>query len=538
MSKLPDVFRQGQEQHQWKLVNGEMGLPEQVTCDVAIIGSGAGAGITAELLTKAGLDVVILEEGPLRTSTDFNQKESQAYQDLYQESATRATMDNSMSILQGRCVGGTTVINWTSSFRTPEDTLKFWQDQFGLKDMDKDAMAPWFAGAEKRLNVEPWAAAPNPNNELLRTGATKLGINAKVIPRNVKGCWNTGSCGMGCPTNAKQSMLITTIPTALTNGARLFHQTRAEKLEIKNGEVQGVVCSGIRINGDRVSDKKMRVVAKHYVVSGGAINSPALLKRSDTPDPHGILGTRTFLHPVTFSSGVFSDKVEGWTGAPQTIYSDHYLHTQPVGGPIGFKIEATPMHPGLTSVLLGGVGADLAERFQHYPNTQLLLSLLRDGFHPESVGGTVMLNIDGSPLLNYPITPYLLEGAKRSLLAMAELQFAAGAQKVLPYHAQGRYFSNMAEAKAGIDQFAMEPFKTGLGSAHVMGGCRMGGNETLGVVQPDGVHWQVKNLSVHDGSLFPTSLGANPQLSIYGLTNRLATQLARKLTGKDVSLAA
>jgi choline dehydrogenase-like flavoprotein len=399
-------------------------------------------------------------------------------------------------------------------------------------------MAPWFEGAEKRLNVEPWAAAPNPNNELLRTGASKLGINAKVIPRNVKGCWNTGSCGMGCPTNAKQSMLITTIPTALTNGARLFHQTRAEKLEIKNGEVQGVVCSGIRVNGDRVSDKHMRVVAKHYVVSGGAINSPALLKRSDTPDPHGILGTRTFLHPVTFSSGVFSDKIEGWSGAPQTIYSDHYLHTQPVGGPIGFKIEATPMHPGLTSVLLGGVGADLAERFQHYPNTQLLLSLLRDGFHPESVGGTVMLNVDGSALLNYPITPYLLDGAKRSLLAMAEIQFAAGAQKVLPYHAQGRYFSNMAEAKAAIDQFAMEPFKTGLGSAHVMGGCRMGGSETQGVVQPDGTHWQVKNLSVHDGSLFPTSLGANPQLSIYGLTNRLATQLARKLTGKDVSLAA
>ncbi|TBO34403.1 FAD-binding protein [Aquabacterium lacunae] len=538
MSKLPDVFRQGQAQHQWKLFNGELGLPEKITCDVAIIGSGAGAGITAELLTKAGLDVVILEEGPLRTSTDFNQTETQAYNDLYQESATRATMDNSMSILQGRCVGGTTVINWTSSFRTPDDTLKFWQDQFGLKELNKEAMAPWFEGAEKRLNVEPWEPAPNPNNELLRTGASKLGITAKVIPRNVKGCWNTGSCGMGCPTNAKQSMLITTIPTALTNGARLYHQTRAEKLEISNGEVQGVVCSGIRVNGDRVSDKQMRVVAKHYVVSGGAINSPALLKRSDTPDPHGILGTRTFLHPVTFSSGVFSDKVEGWAGAPQTIYSDHYLHTQPVDGPMGFKIEATPMHPGLTSVLLGGVGADLAERFKHYPNTQLLLSLLRDGFHPDAVGGTVMLNIDGSPLLNYPITPYVLEGAKRSLLAMSEIQFAAGAQKVLPYHAQGRYFSNMAEAKAAIDQFAMEPFKTGLGSAHVMGGCRMGGTEAQGVVRADGTHWQVKNLSVHDGSLFPTSLGANPQLSIYGLTNRLATQLARKLTGKDVSLAA
>ena len=175
-----------------------------------------------------------------------------------------------------------------------------------------------------------------------------------------------------------------------------------------------------------------------------------------------------------------------------------------------------PPRPGLARVrVTGGVRASLTE----------------------GPRGTVMLNIDGSPLLNYPITPYVLEGAKRSLLAMAEIQFAAGAQKVLPYHAQGRYFSNMAEAKAAIDQFAMEPFKTGLGSAHVMGGCRMGGSEEQGVIQPNGRHWQVPNLSVHDGSIFPTSIGANPQLSIYGFTNRLATQLAKDLTQKDVALA-
>ena len=508
MSKLPDVFREGQQKNGWKLFNGEQGLPESLTCDVAIIGTGAGAGITAELLTQAGLDVILIEEGPLRTSSDFNQKETEAYTDLYQESAARANIDNSVTILQGRCVGGTTVINWTSSFRTPQDTLKFWQDNFGLADITKESMAPYFDKAEARLNILPWAAAPNANNELLRTGATKLGIEAHVIPRNVKGCWNLGSCGMGCPTNAKQSMLVTTIPAALTAGARLYYQTRAEKLEIKNGEVQALVCSGIRTNGDRANDKQLRIVAKHYVVSGGAINSPALLKRSDTPDPHGLIGTRTFLHPVSFSSAVYNDKV-----------------------------EATPMHPGLMGVLLGGIGGELAERFKNYPHTQMLLSLMRDGFHPEAAGGTVMLNIDGSPLLNYKLTPYVLDGFRRSFLAMAEMQFAAGAQKVLPYHASGRYYTSWAEAKEAINGFEMVPFKTGAGSAHVMGGCRISGKEELGVVQADGTHWHVKNLSVHDGSLFPTSVGANPQLSIYGLTNRLATQLAKRLSGKDVSLA-
>jgi choline dehydrogenase-like flavoprotein len=82
----------------------------------------------------------------------------------------------------------------------------------------------------------------------------------------------------------------------------------------------------------------------------------------------------------------------------------------------------------------------------------------------------------------------------------------------------------------------MKPYYVGGGSAHIMGGCRMGGDEKLGVVRPDGVHWQLSNLSVHDGSIFPTSIGANPQLSIYGTVNRLATQLAKRLSGKDVSL--
>lgn len=536
MSKLPDLFREGM-QSGWKTTNGEQGLPDEITCDVAIIGSGAGAGITAEILTKAGLDVAIIEEGPLRTSTDFNQKESEAYASLYQEGAARRSADKGISILQGRCVGGTTVINWTSSFRTPKDTLDYWQQQFGLKDFSEEAMAPWFAQAEKRLNVHQWEGQPNANNELLRTGSEKLGIQAHAIPRNIKGCWNLGSCGMGCPTNAKQSMLITTIPAALQAGARLYYQTRAESLIIQNGEVQALVCTPIRLSGDKVSDKAMRVVAKHYVVAGGAINSPALLMRSKAPDPHGLLGQRTFLHPVAFSTAVYPSKVEGWAGAPQSIYTDHFLHTQPIDGDIGYKLEATPMHPGLTSILLGGVGQTLAERLTHYPNSQLMLALLRDGFHPEAAGGQVKLNLDGSPSLDYPLTDYVLSGFRKALLSMAEIQFAAGATKVLPAHEQARYFESWAEAKAAISAFDMKPYLTSAGSAHVMGGCRMGGSEEQGVIQPNGRHWQVKNLSVHDGSIFPTSIGANPQLSIYGFTNRLATQLAKDLAQKDVALA-
>lgn len=173
MSKLPDPIRSGL-QRGWKVLGGPHGAaPQTIACDVAIIGSGAGAGITAELLTRAGLSVVIVEEGPLRSSSDFRQRESEAYPQLYQESAGRKTEDKAISILQGRCVGGSTTVNWTSSFRTPPATLAYWEQYFGLKDYNEQALEPYFEQAERRLNVSSWQVPPNENNELLRSGAVK-----------------------------------------------------------------------------------------------------------------------------------------------------------------------------------------------------------------------------------------------------------------------------------------------------------------------------------------------------------------------------
>jgi choline dehydrogenase-like flavoprotein len=131
MSSLPDPIRDGLARG-WKVHGGNQApLPETLTCDVAIIGTGAGAGITAELLTAAGLSVVLDRRRPAASSTDFRQREADAYPTLYQESANRKTADKAISILQGRCVGGSTTVNWTSSFRTPSGTLQFWRERFG-----------------------------------------------------------------------------------------------------------------------------------------------------------------------------------------------------------------------------------------------------------------------------------------------------------------------------------------------------------------------------------------------------------------------
>jgi GMC oxidoreductase len=302
-------------------------------------------------------------------------------------------------------------------------------------------------------------------------------------------------------------------------------QTRAVEFEIAAGRAVALRC-----------EPALRIVAKHFVVSGGAINSPALLLRSKAPDPHGLLGKRTFLHPVVISAATFAQKVEGWSGAPQTIYSDHFLGTQPIDGPIGYKLEAPPMHPVIFASTLPGFGRQQAQLLAQFGHTHSLLALLRDGFHEQSPGGSVALRGDGTPVLDYPLTDFVMDGARRAFLSMAEIQFASGAETVLPVHEMAVQYRSWAEARAAIAALPMKPLLTRVVSAHVMGGCAMAGDEKRGVVGPDGRHWQIENLSVHDGSLFPTSIGANPQLSIYGFVTRLATALAKRLSGRDVSL--
>jgi choline dehydrogenase-like flavoprotein len=172
-----------------------------------------------------------------------------------------------------------------------------------------------------------------------------------------------------------------------------------------------------------------------------------------------------------------------------------------------------------------------------FPHNHTLLALLRDGFHEQSRGGQVKLRGDGSAVLDYPLTDYVMDGARRALLSMMEIQFAAGAHQVLPLHEMAQSYTSWTQARDAVGALPMKPMLTKVVSAHVMGGCGLAGRETAGVVRPDGIHWQLDNLSIHDGSIFPTSIGANPQLSVYGIVNRLAQGLIHKLTGRDVLLA-
>ncbi|CAM3933018.1 GMC family oxidoreductase [Rheinheimera salexigens] len=502
---------------------------QHFSADVVIIGSGAGGGIAAEQLSAAGFKVLLLEEGAYYTREQFKMEERWAYPNLYQEGAARKTKDQAIGILQGRTVGGSTTVNWTTSIRTPQQTLDYWQDQFGLNFVAENDLTAYFQLAEERLNIKQWSVAPNANNAKLQYGCEQLGWQYTVIKRNVTHCANLGYCGMGCPIDAKQSMLVSTIPAALKKGATLISRLSVRKLQWQDNQILRLEAVPVDEHFQPTASLKVTISAKHYIVAAGAIGSPALLLRSKVPNPSGRLGKHTYLHPTVISGAVFAEDINGHAGAPQSIYSDQFVWPTDSKQP-GYKLEVPPIHPVLMASKLIGVGDQHAQLMKSFNQLQVTIALIRDGFHPESQGGQVVLDQDQQPVLDYPITDYIWQGMRQALLSMAELQFAAGAKQILPIHHDAKLYQNWPEAKAAIEQLSMTALRQTVVSAHVMGGCNMSATADKGVVNANGRHHQLTNLSVFDGSILPTSLGANPQLTIYALVWKNCQQLIKELS--------
>lgn len=491
--------------------------------EVCVVGTGAGGAMTAATLAAAGHEVLLVEEGGYYTSDDFTMREKDVVPKLYQESATRATADAGIAILQGRAVGGTTVVNWTTSFRTPEDVVDHWKTKHRVGGFSYADLLPHYEWIEKRLSIAQVAYETlNANNKALYDGCKAMGWSVETLRRNVHACLQTGMCHLGCPVNAKRSMLVTMIPDAIDAGAKLVFRARGDRFESEGGEVKRLVGSFLDGEGHATTGKTFTVTAKRFVLSGGAINSPALLLRSGI-DGGGRVGMRTFLHPVVGSAGVYDAPIEPYHGAPQSAASHHFAHR---GDEVGFFLEAVPWYPSLAASAVPGFGKDHEEQMALAAHTATHIAICIDGFHDDVPGGRVTLRPSGAPLVDYPIVPKLWSAFRFAQKRLAEAQFASGAKRVSTLH-DPPVAMQLKMDEASIDA---APWQTGscpVFTAHQMGGCGMGDDPSTSVVRSQDLrHHTIKNLYVMDGSVFPTSLGVNPQQSIYGLTRLMASRLA------------
>ncbi len=499
----------------------------ELACDVCVVGAGSGGAWLAHELVAAGKSVVMLEEGGYFTRRDFDLTEAFAFKFLYQELGNRATDDLSVSILQGRSVGGGTTVNWTTSFRTPRRILELWRERHGVEGLSYEALVPHWEAIERRLHIAEWPEERmNANNRVLYDGCGKLGYHRGLLRRNVNNCANLGYCGMGCPLDAKQSMLVTVIPDAVEKGLDVYANASVRRLEKSGRKVTAVHAEVLDPESDRPTGVRIVVKPKLAAVCGGAINSPALLLRSEIDN--GRVGKRTFLHPGFATLGVFEQDIEPFTGAPQSAYSHQFEDRG--RGKMGFFIEVAPIFPMMFSAFAPGFGASHQEILSQLKHVNATASALIDGIDDDDEGGTVSLRTSGYGRVrfDYPLTERHWEAVRFACKEMAKIQLAAGARRIYSLHSPPVIIESEKDI-ARLDEAPYEKLRFPLATFHQMGGCAMGKDPKTSVVDSRLRYHEMDNLYVVDGSVLPTSLGVNPQQTIFGIARWGAQHLLAAL---------
>jgi long-chain-alcohol oxidase len=501
---------------------------DELACDVAVVGSGAGGGVVAAELARSGLDVVVVEKGGYAAERDFHHQEGDAYRDLYLYALTLTTDDLACRILAGSTLGGGTVVNFSTSFPTPPAVLAEWAAVSGVDAFVSGEVAASLAAVAGRLGVTQDQSRPGARDQLLERGLERLGWHAGPLPRNVRGCpqdAGCGWCGFGCRLGAKQSTLVTYLEDAAAAGARLVVGADARRVLIAAAGPAGR-ARGRAVGLEAVGDGGHRLVvrARAVVAAAGAIETPALLLRSGLG---GQVGHHLRLHPGTAAMGLFPEPVRWWEGTLQARWSAELRERL---GPYAPILETLPLHPGTAAAALPWRSA-AAHRalMERSANLSLVGVLCRD-----RGAGRVRVDRDGSPRVRYRLDADDEARMAAGLAAAGEVLAAAGADEVFSLHRQ-RFAFRPGDPEAHR-AWAAATRRAGFGggratlaSYHQMGSCRIGADPTSSAVGPDHQTHEVEGLYVADASLFPTASGVNPMLSVMALAHRAAGRVAAAL---------
>jgi choline dehydrogenase-like flavoprotein len=517
-----------------KLVAFDPQQAQRIAVDILVIGSGAGGGSVARDLARAGKRVMVIEAGALYDERSFPTKERDAYERLYLDSGFTATDDAHIAILAGGTVGGGTTVNWMTSIPIPDRVRAEWEEQHGVKGIASSRFKQDLNEVLRELSTQPSATTPSKDAALLR-GAAARDWSGERIQLNRGECGDCGTCPFGCKRGAKQSTLRLHLPQALEAGAHLIPDCKAERLIITNGEVRGAVTTyGTRAGAPRT----LEIIAPQVVVSGGALRTPLLLRRSGITHP--AVGQNLRLHPVTLAAGIFPEKIEMWRGTMQAAKSEEFV--EPTEDRNGYIIESAPGHPGLLSLGIPWTSRDEHQRLMKLaPHIAPFLAIAKD-----DGGGHISETRHGFAKISYRTTPRderTLRAALGSLVRMAESAgasevIAAGSPPVAWRRKDGvEAFRNLERQILGFD---FSPNRGTVFSAHQMGTARMGSDpvehacDSFGRVRSttrpratDPHGGIIKGLYVADGSLFPTAIGVNPMITILALAKRVARTILK-----------
>lgn len=476
-------------------------------CDVVIVGSGAGGAVAAATLAEEGLDVLVLEAG--------EHYERDSYPRDYLEAIASLYRDGGLTIAEGRppipvpvakVVGGTTVINSGTCFRAPDAVLEDWKQRFGIgwaRDLDAD-----FAEGEEFLHVTQLdPERMGRNGQLAMEGAAAIGASGAPISRNAGSCVQCSSCPFGCRIDAKRGMHVSYLPRAVAAGARVRAGVEAGRVLVEGDRAVGVECRVAGGEGARPFTVRAR---RAVIAAGGALGTPELLQRSGLGG--GQVGRNLHIHPACWIGARYEEEVRGWDGVMQSYYIDQWEHER-------ILLEATFTPLAFGGAWLLGAGRSHQEAmldFGHIGSIGVHLS--------DHSSGRVRLGSAGAIRASYKLTREDARALAFGIARAAEIHFAAGATEVYPNIARVGVLKPGDLAK--FESTSFKPSELRLEAFHPMGTARIAADPRQGVCDPTGAVHGTRDLYVADASLFPTSVGVNPMMTIVAFAKQVARGVA------------
>lgn len=500
-------------------------------CDVVIVGSGASGSVVATLLAEQGLRVIVLEEGPYYRPRDYQTfKPSESIRRLFRESgmvtAFGVGQTPIISLTMGRAVGGSSLLTGGVCFRIPSNVHERWVSELGLTELGERDLEAAYDEVERRMMVRE---VPEDMRSLSTArfvdGAGKLGIPMHPIRRNTgSDCEGNGRCNFTCPAGAKRSVDVSYLPSAVASGARVVSDCLVEQVIIEGGRAVGV--EGQLLGGPKGAPSHAFKVRAPIVVSAcGTIHTPMLLERAGVGRRSRELGRHITLHPAGRVVARFDEKLNGWDGALQSVYSDHFEAD-------GIKLVGVYTAPSVLAAAFPGIGSELRRRVEALPYCGVFGSMIHD-----EGGGRVRRGFGREPILTYEMAQRDLLRLRRSFTILAEMAFATGAREVIAPVFGSPTLKNMDDAIA-LERTPLDARRIECMAFHPLGSARVANDPRRGVVDQSGECFELPGLYVADGSILPTSIGVNSQVPIMAMATRIAWRLAERALKRRASLAA
>jgi len=492
--------------------------PMEESCDVVVIGSGAGGAVVAATLAEAGRRVIVVEEGAYYRQEDYQRfAPTEAVRRIFREAgmlmAFGVGQTPMIAITLGRAVGGSSLLTGGVCFRVPSGVHEHWQRNLGLEDMTERAYEDAYREVERRMDVtEVPLAMRSESTRRYVAAAEKLGIPFHAMHRNTGAdCEGNARCNFTCPKGAKRSVDVSYLPSAMRRGTMIVSDALATNVITRAGRAAGV--EGRLLGGPLgAPGHGFRIHAPVVVLACGTLHTPLLLMRQKVGRLSGVVGKHVTLHPGVRIVARFDDEVKGWDGAMQSVYSDHFAAE-------GIKLVGVYTPVNFLAAGMPGVGPTLRKRVRGLGHCAVFGAMIHD-----DGGGQVRAGPGREPILTYAMAPRDLQRLRRSITILAELSIAAGAREVYTSAWGFPPLRTMDDARkleaAKIDARRIECM-----AFHPLGSARVGLDARSGVVDQRGEVFELPGLFVADGSVLPTSIGVNSQVPIMATATRIAWRL-------------